>query len=88
MSGDLANRLGLTRQTDAVKIERDLLDARPQDRLDALQPFAHLAWTPALRRPRSRLPPDCELRRLCPSADQAGVKRRIPSARPAAHRPP
>jgi len=83
----LANRLGLTRHTDAVKIERDLLALVP--RADWTL-FSHLLIWHGRRRCAARRPdcPHCELRRLCPSADRAGVKRRIASGRPAAHRPP
>ncbi|MCL4178916.1 MAG: endonuclease III [Verrucomicrobia bacterium] len=83
----LANRLGLTRQTDAVKIERDLLALVPKADWTL---FSHLLIWHGRRRCAARGPdcPDCELRGLCPSADRTGVKRRIASGRPAAHRPP
>jgi endonuclease III len=83
----LSNRLGLTRHTDAVKIEQDLLILVPQDDWTL---FSHLLIWHGRRRCAARSPDclNCEIRLLCPSADKAGAKRRVSSARPAAHRPP
>jgi adenine-specific DNA glycosylase len=53
----LSHRPRLTRPTDAVKIEQDLLTLVPEGGLDPVQPFAHLAWTPTLHRPQPGLPP-------------------------------
>jgi len=63
----LANRLGLTRHTDAVKIEQDLMLLVPRNQW-AL--FSHwLIWHGRRRCPARK--PDCdhcEIARLCPSA--------------------
>ena len=63
----LANRLGLTRQTDPVKIEQDLMKALPQDQWTM---FAHrLIWHG--RRICHAKQPDCDhclLAPRCPSA--------------------
>jgi endonuclease-3 len=63
----LANRLGLTRQTDPVKIEQDLMKALPQDQWTV---FAHrLIWHG--RRVCHAKQPDCDhclLAPRCPSA--------------------
>ena len=83
----LAGRLGLTRQTDAVKIEQDLLALVPKADWTL---FSHLLIWHGRRRCAARSPdcPDCELRRFCPSADRAGVKGRMSSKRSAADSPP
>jgi endonuclease III len=83
----LSNRLGLTRHTDAVKIEQDLLPLVP--RADWTL-FSHLLIWHGRRRCAARNPDclDCEIRQLCPSADKAGSKGRVASARRAAHGPP
>ena len=47
----LAQRLGLSRATDPVKIERDLTDTLGSGRLDLRRHRRHLAWPPRLRRP-------------------------------------
>ena len=63
----LSQRLGLTRQEDPVKIERDLHAARPARGLGRLPAPADLARAPRLR----RAAPACErcvLNDLCPSA--------------------
>ena len=50
----LSQRLGLTRQDDPVKIERDLMRLVPRARLGALPAPADLARPPRLHRPRAR----------------------------------
>ena len=52
----LSYRLGLTRHTDPVKIEQDLMKLVPQPEVDDLLPLAHLARTPPLHCPIARLP--------------------------------
>jgi endonuclease III len=76
----LAARLGLTRETDPVKIERDLMAVLPREQWI---PFAtRLIWHG--RRVCHARAPDCEhcdLAPLCPSAFVAGAK--APPARTA-----
>jgi endonuclease-3 len=63
----LSKRLGLTKQTDPVKIEKDLIKAIPQDDWTL---WSHLLIWHGRRRCTARKPdcPNCELRSLCPSA--------------------
>jgi endonuclease-3 len=63
----VAGRLGLTEETDPVKVERDLMELLPRDQW---RPFAwrlilHGRSTCVARRPNCS---DCELADLCPSA--------------------
>ncbi len=87
----LSQRLGLTKHADPVKIEKDLVKVIPQDDWTL---WSHLLIWHGRRRCPARKPdcPGCELRDLCPSADQfaapgraarsrSGVRRR---SRPAA----
>jgi len=80
----LSNRLGLTRHTDAVKIEQDLLTLVPKADWTL---FSHLLIWHGRRRCAARSPDclNCELRQFCPSADKAGAKLRVSSVRKAAH---
>jgi endonuclease III len=61
----LAHRLGLTRQTDAVKIEAELMHMVPQDRWTL---FAHWLIWHGRRRCYARSPdcPNCEIKAACP----------------------
>lgn len=79
----LASRLGLTRQTDAVKIEQDLIKLVPREQW-AL--FSHLLIWHGRRRCQARTPdcPHCEIRQLCPTGQQNVAPRR--SSGPAASR--
>jgi len=63
----LATRLGLTRQKTPEKIERDLMKLVPQDRWTL---FSHWLIWHGRRRCSARKPdcPNCEIRKLCPSA--------------------
>jgi len=63
----LANRLGLTRHSDAVKIEQDLIKLFPRKIWTQLSHW--LIWH-GRRRCSARKPdcPHCELQALCPSA--------------------
>jgi endonuclease-3 len=63
----LSQRLGLTKQKDPVKIERDLIKIIPQDTWTL---WSHLLIWHGRRRCMARNPdcPNCELRDLCPSA--------------------
>ena len=65
----LSTRLGLTRQTDPVKIEQDLVKLIPQPQWTL---FSHWLIWHGRRRCYARKPdcPGCELRALCPSADK------------------
>jgi endonuclease-3 len=67
--GRLARRLGLTRHTDAVKVELDLQKAIPRG---AWTQFSHWLIWHGRRRCYARKPDcaGCELRALCPSADK------------------
>ena len=64
----LSKRLGLTKHTDPVKIEKDLINVVPRD---AWTLWSHLLIWHGRRRCSARKPdcPNCELRALCPSAD-------------------
>ena len=68
--GRIARRLGLTRQTDAVKAERDLMAVLPRDEWIAFshRVIEHGRAVCAARRPRCA---GCVLADLCP---QVGVK--------------
>jgi endonuclease-3 len=61
----LAHRLGLTWQTDAVKIEAELMELVPQDRWTL---FAHWLIWHGRRRCYARNPdcPNCEIKAACP----------------------
>ena len=65
----LSKRLGLTKHTDPVKIEKDLIKVVPQD---AWTLWSHLLIWHGRRRCSARKPdcPNCELRTICPSADK------------------
>lgn len=65
----LSKRLGLTKHTDPVKIEKDLSKLIPQN---AWTLWSHLLISHGRRRCMARNPdcPNCELRSLCPSASQ------------------
>ncbi len=66
----LSTRLGLTKQTDPVKIEQDLVKLIPREKWTL---FSHWLIWHGRRRCIARKPdcPGCELRALCPSADRA-----------------
>jgi endonuclease-3 len=65
----LSNRLGLTKETDPVKIEQDLIKLIPREKWTL---FSHWLIWHGRRRCFARKPdcPGCELRGLCPSADK------------------
>ena len=65
----LSKRLGFTRQTDAVKIEKDLGELFPQSdwTLSSHLLILHGRRTCQARAPRC---PECPVRDLCPSADR------------------
>ena len=75
----LAGRLGLTRQTDALKIEQDLIELVPRE-LWAL--FSHLLIWHGRRRCQARTPDclHCEIRQLCPTGRQNVAPSRSPRA--------
>ena len=79
----LAGLLGLTRQTDPLRIERDLMTVVPREQWTLLSHW--LIWhgrrVCTARRPRC---PDCVLNDLCPSAQLDDV--RLRSGSPARHR--
>jgi len=68
--GRLSNRLALSSQRDAVKVERNLMALVPQTEWTL---FSHWLIWHGRRRCSARKPdcPNCELRGLCPSADRA-----------------
>jgi len=81
--GRIARRLGLTRETDPVKVERDLVAALPREEWVA---FSHRVIHHGRRvctalRPRCA---ECPLGDLCPSRDTGGVP---PAARRPVRRP-
>jgi endonuclease-3 len=63
----LASRLGLTKQTDAEKIEQELMQLVPRDQWTL---FSHWLIWHGRRRCVARKPdcPSCEIAKLCPSA--------------------
>ena len=67
----LSARLGLTRQTDPVKIEQDLIKLIPQAQWTL---FSHWLIWHGRRRCYARKPDcaGCELREICPSAGKVG----------------
>lgn len=67
----LTARLGLTKNTDPVKIEQDLVKLIPQDQWTL---FSHWLIWHGRRRCFARKPdcPACELKEICPSAGKAG----------------
>jgi endonuclease-3 len=80
----LSKRLGLTKHTDPVKIEKDLIKVVPQD---AWTLWSHLLIWHGRRRCSARKPDclKCELRTLCPSADsheKTGRAKRSAAPRP------
>jgi endonuclease-3 len=66
----LSKRLGLTKHSDPVKIEKDLMKVVPRE---AWTLWSHLLIWHGRRRCSARKPdcPDCELHVLCPSAGKA-----------------
>jgi endonuclease-3 len=71
----LSQRLGLTKQTDPVKIEQDLMKLVPQSKWTL---FSHWLIFHGRRRCFARNPDceGCELQKLCPSAFKAGGKKK------------
>jgi len=67
----LSGRLGLTKNTDPVKIEQDLIKLVPQEKWTL---FSHWLIWHGRRRCYARKPdcPGCELREICPSAGKVG----------------
>jgi len=67
--GRLSLRLGLTTNTDPVKVEQDLMKLFPKEKWTLLSHW--LIWH-GRRRCKARNPDcdECELRALCPSADK------------------
>lgn len=67
----LSNRLGLTRHSDPVKIEQDLIKLVPQKDWTL---FSHWLIWHGRRRCYARKPdcPGCELKEICPSAGKVG----------------
>ncbi len=75
----LSKRLGLTKHSDPVKVEKDLLKQIPQD---AWTLWSHLLIWHGRRRCPARKPDctHCEVRGLCPSADSPARKLRLKSS--------
>lgn len=71
----LSHRLGLTKNNSAEKIEQDLISLFPREEWTNLSHW--LIWH-GRRRCTARRPdcPDCELRRVCPSADRVQLQPR------------
>lgn len=69
----LSSRLGLTKNTDPVKIEQDLIKLIPRDDWTL---FSHWLIWHGRRRCFARKPdcPGCELRTICPSAGKFGPR--------------
>ena len=78
----LSKRLGLTKHTDPVKIEKDLLKQIPQDTWTL---WSHLLIWHGRRRCPARKPDclQCEVRDLCPSAGKPATrpKPKLPAGR-------
>jgi endonuclease-3 len=74
----LSQRLGLTKQTDPVKIEQDLMKLVPQAQWTL---FSHWLIFHGRRRCFARNPDceGCELQKLCPSAFKVGPKKKEPA---------
>jgi endonuclease-3 len=72
--GRLTRRLGLTTQTDPVKVERDVVALVPKEELGALslRLILHGRAVCAARRPRCE---DCVLNDICPSSTVAPPRR-------------
>jgi endonuclease-3 len=70
--GRIARRLGLTRQSDPVKVERDLMALLPREEWVG---FSHRVIHHGRRVCTARAPrcPECPLGGLCPSRDTGGV---------------
>ena len=68
--GRLSRRLGLTRQKDPEKIEQELMTLVPREQWTM---FSHWLIWHGRRRCAARSPdcPNCEIRKLCPSAGKA-----------------
>ena len=75
----LSKRLGLTKHTDPVKIEKDLIKQIPQD---AWTLWSHLLIWHGRRRCPARKPDctHCEVRGLCPSADGSAIRPELKSS--------
>ena len=75
----LSKRLGLTKHTDPVKIEKDLIKQIPQD---AWTLWSHLLIWHGRRRCPARKPDctQCEVRGLCPSADGSAIRPELKSS--------
>jgi endonuclease-3 len=84
--GRLAGRLGLTRETDPVKIERDLMALVPQAEWTM---FSHWLIWHGRRRCSARKPDcdGCELRADCPASSRAQGARRAVRTRGASPAP-
>lgn len=75
----LSQRLGLSKHTDPVKIEKDLIKQIPQD---AWTLWSHLLIWHGRRRCPARKPDctHCEVRGLCPSADGPAIRPKLKSS--------
>ncbi len=75
----LSKRLGLSKHTDPVKIEKDLIKQIPQD---AWTLWSHLLIWHGRRRCPARKPDctRCEVRGLCPSADGPAIRPELKSS--------
>ena len=75
----LSKRLGLSKHTDPVKIEKDLIKQIPQD---AWTLWSHLLIWHGRRRCPARKPDctHCEVRGLCPSADGSAIRPELKSS--------
>jgi len=71
--GRIAGRLGLTREKDAVKVERDLMELVPRE---SWTQFSHAMIFHGRRVCASRKPlcEQCTLRELCPPGPRAGPR--------------
>ena len=80
--GRLSRRLGLTRHTDAEKVERDLMELVPQNDWTL---FSHLLISHGRRYCTARNPNcgDCPLQKLCPSAFKHGKPAAKSKSKPA-----
>ncbi len=80
--GRLSRRLGLTRHTDAEKVERDLMELVPQNDWTL---FSHLLISHGRRYCTARNPNcgDCPLQKLCPSAFKHGKPATKSKSKPA-----
>ena len=69
----ISRRLDLTKETDPVKIEKDLMKIDPEREVDSLFAPDHPSRTGAVRRAEIRACAECRLEPLCYAKDKTAV---------------